>query len=108
MRDIKEGDLYKVIEAGGHTFEIRYGYYDPELERGHTDLMPIFPNFVNEPLYTVDGYPFVTVDQEICRQFSSKLRISGEGWCNDCTYLEHCEEFIAICRNPQRMKRKNE
>ena len=108
MRDIKEGDLYKVIEAGGRTFEIRYGYYDPALERGRTDLMPIFPNFIKDPLHTTDGCPFVTADQEVCEHFLPKSSVSGEGWCNDCEYLEHCEEFLGICRSPERRKRKNE
>ena len=108
MRDVKEGDLYKVIEAGGRTFEIKYGYYDPALERGHSDPMPIFSDFIKAPLYTIDGCPFVTADQEICPYFRPKLRISEEGWCNDCTYLEHCEEFLGICRSPARRERQNE
>ena len=108
MQGIKEGDLYKVITAGGRTFEIRYGYYDPVLERGHTDPMPIFPDFIKHPIYTTDGYLFVTADQEICEHFSPKSNISGEGWCNDCECLEHCEEFLGICRSPERRERKNE
>jgi len=27
IHSIKEGDLYKTVTAGGHTFELCYGYY---------------------------------------------------------------------------------
>ncbi len=104
---IKEGDLYKVIEIEGRTFEIRYGYYEPELERGKMDPIPVFPNFLKEPLRTADGYPFATADQEICRYFKSKPKISGEGWCNDCEFLEKLEDFLGICKNEKnKIKRR--
>ncbi len=104
MTNIREGDLYKIVEIEGCTFEIRYGYYDPELERGNIDPMPVFPNFLKEPIYTAEGHPFVTADQEICRHFKPKPKVSGEGWCNDCDHLEKYEEFIGICKCK---KRKN-
>ena len=34
MTEIKEGDLHMLFCLGGRTIELRYGYYDPELERG--------------------------------------------------------------------------
>ena len=33
MEKIKEGDLYKIIELFGRSFEIKYGYYE-EYEKG--------------------------------------------------------------------------
>lgn len=107
MTEIREGDLCKIVEIGGHTFEIRYGYYDPELERGRNEPMPLYPNFLKEPLYTTDGYPLVTGDQDICKHFSPKPKISGEGWCHDCEFFEKHEEYLGICRCENR-KRKND
>lgn len=98
MTGIKEGDLYKIVEIEGYTFEIRYGYYEPELEREWNDPMPVFPNFLKEPLYTPSGRPFVTADQKICEHFSPKPKISGEDWCNDCEHLEKHEEFLGVCK----------
>ncbi len=98
MKKIKEGDLYKVVEIEGRTFEIRYGYYEPELEQTHNEPMPIFPNFLKEPQYTDEGYPFVTGDQDICKHFRPKSKISGEGWCNDCVCFVKHEEYIGVCR----------
>ncbi len=108
MTNIREGDLCKIVEIEGHIFEIRYGYYDPELERERNDPMPIYPNFLKEPQYTAAGYPFVTADQEICQHFHPKSNISGEGWCNDCRHLEKHEEFLGICRCPKRQKTDKE
>ncbi len=108
MNNIRDGDLYKIIELGGRTIELRYGYYDPALDRGRIDPMPIYPNFKKAPLYTADRYAIVTADQDVCEHFTPKPRISGEGWCNDCEYLEKHEEFLGICRCPMNRERKNE
>lgn len=105
MTGIKEGDLHKLFRLGGRTIELRYGYYDPQLERGKIDPTLIYPNFKKEPLYTDDGVPFVTADQDICEYFKPKSEISGEGWCNDCQHIEKHEEFIGLCRCY--MRRKN-
>ncbi len=108
MTNIKEGDFFKVIEVGGRTIELRYGYYVPELERGRIDLMPIYPDFKENPLYTTDGYAIITADQDICEHFKPKLKISKECWCNDCAYIEKHEEFISICHCPMNRERRNE
>lgn len=100
--NIREGDLCKIIEIGGRRFEIRYGYYDAELERPYNAPMPIYPDFLKDPMYTTDGYAFVTGDQDICNHFNPKPRISDEGWCNDCTLFEKHEEFIGICKCQKR------
>jgi hypothetical protein len=100
MPDVKEGDFYKTIEIGGRKLELRYGYYNPELERGRIEPMPIFPNFKKTPLFTIEGEAFVTADQDICEHFQPKQKISGENWCNDCVYLEKHEEFVGLCKCP--------
>lgn len=104
MDSVKEGALYKLVKLGGRTIELRYGYYDAELERGNIELTPIYPNFYKDPLYTKDGIPFVTADQDICEWFNPKLEISSESWCNDCEYIEKHEEFIGLCKCPFRKK----
>ena len=94
----REGDLYKTVSVFGEDFELRYGYYDPELERGKIEPTLIYPNFKEKPLYTDDGVPFVMADQDICEHFLPKPKISSEGWCNDCLHMEKHEEFIGLCR----------
>lgn len=107
MVGIKEGDLYRCFELGGRGIELRYGYYDPDLERGNIEPTPIYPNFKAHPLHTEDGTPFVTADQDICKHFDPKPDISSEGWCNDCKHFERHEEFIGLCRCPL-LQKKNE
>lgn len=102
----KEGDIYKSLEIEGVSFEIRYGYYDPELERGRIEPMPIFPNFEDDPQYTKKGYMFITADQAICKHFEPKSRESDEGWCNDCKHLELYESCLGVCRCENNRKRE--
>ena len=40
MHKIRDGDIYKIIELHGSTFELRYGYYE-EYERGREEPVPI-------------------------------------------------------------------
>ncbi len=108
MTNIKEGDFCKAVEVGGHTIKVYYGYNEPELERGRIDLMPIYPNFIERPLYTTYGYAIVRADQDICKHFSPKPKASNEGWCNDCELFDKCEEFIGICKCPHNGVHKNE
>ena len=105
MMQHKEGDLYKVIELEGVRLEIRYGYYDPPLERGNIEPMPIFPDLATDPLYTKEGYLLVTADQEICECFAPVASASEEGWCHDCRHLTLYEECLGICKCED--KRKN-
>ena len=48
MRDIREGDLHKIVIIGDTVFEIRYGYTSEE-ERNRWEPVPIYPDFVNKP-----------------------------------------------------------
>ena len=97
----KEGDLYRAIELYGKTFEIRYGYYE-EIDRQY-DPMEIYPDFLQNPVYTKDGYPFVTLMQEPCQYFKKRGKEPEED-CENCKYMERGEELIALCRCPQNKK----
>ena len=105
----KEGDLYKIITADGKTFELRYGYYE-EIDRENMHLMEIYPNFLEIPVYTDEGIPFVTAMQKPCKHFKLGAGKSGDGednTCYHCTYYEKCEELLGVCRCKTR-QRKNE
>lgn len=93
----KEGELYKVITAYGKSFEIYYGYYE-EIDRLNPlcDPMEIYPSFIDTPVYTDKGIPFVTAMQRACRHYKGE---SGEDSnCFQCAYYEKCEELLGICK----------
>ncbi len=89
----REGDLFKVIEYMGQRFEIRYGYYE-EKDRKY-EPMAIYPDFLQHPVYTDDGTPFVTAIQQPCKRFQGKR--DENSTCEDCSYYQKCEELIGIC-----------
>jgi hypothetical protein len=96
MSKIREGDLYKIVTVCGKTFELYYGYYDEiEKEGKYTEPIPIYPDFIKEPLYTADGYPFVTEMQDSCDCFLGK---KGEDSCLVCRHFEKGDELIGICK----------
>lgn len=97
----KEGDLFKIIELHGRVFEIRYGYYE-EIDRHH-EPMEIYPDFVKNPVYTNDGFPFVTLMQEPCEHYKKKGTDSDKE-CGSCKYMERGEELIAVCRCKKKRK----
>lgn len=96
MKHEKEGTLYKSIDLYGRTFEIRYGYYE-EFERDSEfgEPLPIYPDFIKNPLHTDDGYPFVTQMQMLCEHGISRY---DDGCCADCIHYLHGDEMIGICR----------
>ena len=98
----KEGDLFKVICLHGKTIEIRYGYYE-EIDR-RREPVEVYPDFIKAPLYTDDGFPFVTLMQDACPHYAKKA--AGEAECGNCLYVERGEELIALCRCPR--NRRNE
>ncbi len=100
MNKIKDGDLYKIINLCGHTFELRYGYYE-EYERKNGEPVPIFPDFIKEPVYTNEGFLFVTQMQELCEYGDSSF---ADGCCVDCPYFESGEDLIGICKNRNNKK----
>ncbi|MBE6537541.1 MAG: hypothetical protein E7673_06280 [Ruminococcaceae bacterium] len=103
MDKIRDGGLYKIIEILGKTFEVRYGYYEA-YEREAGEPIPIYPDFLKAPEYTVDGRPFVTAMQDSCAH--AKLKDYSFGFCNDCEFYEHGDDFIGVCTCKQ--NRKNE
>lgn len=95
----KEGDLYKVIELHGRTFEIRYGFYE-ECDRlgRYAEPMEIYPDFIKRPQYTENGNPFITAIQNPCQNFSG--RRDDNSTCEECAYYRHGEELLGICTCP--------
>ena len=95
MNDIREGDLYKIINIRDNTFEIRYGYYE-EADRHskYSEPIPIFPDFIKEPIYTKEGYPFITHMQDKCKYYKGDLK---EESCYKCIHYKKQEDLIGIC-----------
>ena len=90
----QEGDIYSVVDVGGHSFTICYGYYS-EAERGVTDPIPIYPCFLTDPHYTAEGHPLVTRIQDPCEYYEAA---DGDGWCADCIHCSSVRDEIGICR----------
>ena len=98
----KEGDLYKVVNTYGRTFELRYGYYG-ECDRKY-DPDVIYPDFIKEPVYTDDGTPFVTMMQDACRSYKGDTKRTVDTTCADCKYFERGEEWFGVCKCKLRKK----
>ncbi len=104
MNKPMEGDIYKVISLHGKEFTIRYGYYaDYERENHKNDPIPIYPDFEKTPVYTDEGYPFVTQIQDLCPHGES---LQKEAFCIDCPHFNHGEELIGICKNHKRKRKE--
>ncbi len=102
-KKIQEGDLYKVLNISGHTFELYYGYYeDYERENPSVEPMPIYPDFLATPRYSDDGYPFVTKMQDACKHYKGKVDEFSE--CAECQYYLHGDDLIGICTCHQNQK----
>lgn len=96
MERVVEGTLFKNISLFGKNFEIRYGYYaDYERDDEENDPIPIYPDFLQSPAFTDDGYPFVTQMQDLCPHGESD---QPNACCADCPYFQHGDELIGICR----------
>lgn len=92
----KEGDLYKRIVIDDITFEIRYGYYEEKDRYGkYNDPIPIYPNFVENPEYNNEGFPFVTAMQNVCSHFEGNDTELG---CHGCKYYNEASDLIGICK----------
>ena len=95
----KEGDLYKVVNTYGRTFELRYGYYG-ECDRKY-DPDVIYPDFIKEPVYTDDGTPFVTMVQDACSCFKGEKKRTADSTCDECKYFKHGDDWFGICTCPK-------
>ncbi|MBP3437020.1 MAG: hypothetical protein J6K61_03820 [Clostridia bacterium] len=91
----KEGEVAKKITAFGKTFILYYGYYsESEKRKGTVGLLPIYPDFLNQPTYTDEGFPFVTQMQDGCKYL---LPLSADGDCFSCRHYRQGEDLIGIC-----------
>lgn len=99
----REGDLYKVIDVFGKSFEIYYGYYeDGDRYSKYPEPIEVFPDFIKNPVYTDDGYAFITAIQEPCHFFKKARDINDR--CRDCVHYEVGEELIGLCKHRARRK----
>ena len=95
MNKIKEGDLYKVVKISDLTFEIKYGYYDEgDRYSKYNEPIPIYPDFIENPTYTKEGFPLVTQMQDKCKYFKGNLK---EESCFKCLHYKEVEDLIGIC-----------
>lgn len=103
-----EGELYRTVTTFGKTFELRYGYYE-ECDRQNPlcQPIPIYPDFLKEPHYTLDGKPFVTMMQDTCDSYKGDARRTDDTTCADCKYFKKGEEWFGVCKCPKN-KRANE
>lgn len=103
----QEGDLFKVIESHGKTFEIRYGFYE-ERDRynQYAEPMAIYPNFEEHPTFTDAGVPFVTAMQNPCEHFAGTRDDNSS--CEDCAFYRHSEELLGTCVCPNRRQDKDQ
>lgn len=98
----REGELYKIITVAGHSFELKYGYYE-EYERVAGPPVVVFPNLIASPKYSPEGYPLVTQIQDPCQYF--KLAPGREEhWCGDCEHFVGAHPEIGECQCAHRKK----
>lgn len=100
----REGDLYQVLTVEGKRFKIRYGYYE-ETDRisKYNDPIPIYPDFIKEPLYNNEGQPFVTEMQDVCEHFKGKMLVDI---CCGCSYYKKGDDLIGTCTCVKNRKRE--
>lgn len=92
----REGDVYRDVTLFGQTFRLHYGYYeDFERREDGNEPIPIYPDFIKNPQFTSEGFPFATAMQDICEHYSG--RESGDS-CIECTHFGPCEELFGICK----------
>lgn len=104
-KDIKTGDLYKVINVAGREFEILYmdmGSVDPE-SKG--EFIPDFPFFDEQPEYTDDRYPFTNTLNDCCEHYRTENKRPNNS-CQDCIYFKDAVEMIGVCRCTARRLRE--
>ena len=101
---VAEGEIYKIVTVFGKRFELRYGYYS-DIDRSQPPDI-IYPDFIENPEYTDEGEPFISLMQDACEQFMGKGARTEDSTCAECVYKKRGEEWFGICRCPA--KRKNE
>ena len=91
----REGELCRVVQTFGRSFELRYGYYEDCDRGGPPDVL--YPNFKNDPQYTDEGYPFVTRMQDACPHYCSRRKRCPDSVCGECNYFRRGEDWFGIC-----------
>ncbi len=92
----KEGDIYKIVNIDGHTFELRYGYYE-EYERKNSEPVVIYPDLTRR-IYTKDGYLIVTAIQDPCSYYEISEHKARDECCVDCIHYSSPDNDIGICK----------
>ncbi len=101
----REGALYKVVDLHGQQFPLYYGYYEEwERENPGVEPMPIYPDFLAQPQYTPEGFPFVTKMQDPCKHYQGEAGSYHD--CAECSYYRHGDELIGICVCPENKQRE--
>lgn len=108
MENIKEGTLFKITEVEGTRFELYYGYTSEEERRRGWEPTPIYPDFIEQPLYTASGHMFVNAFQEVCPHYDKKPTQNDDDWCDLCKHFERGDDCIGVCKCPHNRERKNE
>lgn len=68
---------YRIYRAGGRRFAV-FLEYDEQMQESY----PVYPDFEEHPVYTDDGRPFATAEQESCPYCKAKL--PGKPLPGDC------------------------
>lgn len=104
MNNMRDGNLYKVVNVFGKAFELYYGYYDEQDRYSkYAEPVPIYPNFIENPLYDGNGNPFATEMQDICPHYQGK---DGEDSCFACSHFCKGDEMIGLCLCKARRKQE--
>lgn len=94
----QEGDLYRQVNISGRIFRIFYGYYE-DFERAWHDPMPVYLDFLRDPVYTKEGQPIVTGMQDICCSYNGSE--NGDS-CITCDHFSPQEDLFGLCTCPQK------
>lgn len=100
----KEGDLHAVVTTFGHTFELRYGYYEDCDRDGLPDVL--YPDLREKPCYSKEGFPLVTRMQDACSSFAADQKRHTDHICGECGYFCRGEDWFGVCQCP--CNRRNE
>lgn len=92
----KEGVIYKTVVAGGHSFTLRYGYYE-DYERSRGEPVVIYPDLGRIPLYSDDGYRVVTAVQDACGEYVPRGARDEDACCCDCIFYPDARSCIGVC-----------
>ena len=104
LTEAREGEVYAVVDTFGKTFELRYGYYDEKDRSGPPDV--IYPDFMQEPIYTDGGEPLVTMMQDACPRYKGNVKRIDDATCGECKYFLRGKEWFGLCQSPQNKRKE--